>query len=234
MSAQEFKGSPPIIKSGKESPHDKKGKWEWFGMFGLLAKHAFNWRRMAYLTTLLSFFLAAGLIYQSTRSQIAVHVVEIDSGTGMARAIGPIEEGNYTPREAEIKYFISQFVLKTRTMPLDPVLYKQNLDNAYALMRQNAATKINQIFQNENLIEQFGKQTVMPAIVSVISATPDTYQVRWMEDIFEINGGKKSTVHMTGLFTVEFEQPRNEKQLLVNPLGIYIKDFSWSKDQRTN
>jgi type IV secretory pathway TrbF-like protein len=35
---------------------------------------------------------------------------------------------------------------------------------------------------------------------------------------------------MTAIITIDFSRPKNEKDIFINPLGLYIKDFSWAKD----
>jgi type IV secretory pathway TrbF-like protein len=32
------------------------------------------------------------------------------------------------------------------------------------------------------------------------------------------------------LITIDFSQPMTEKEMMNNPLGLYVSDFSWSKE----
>jgi len=42
--------------------------------------------------------------------------------------------------------------------------------------------------------------------------------------------GAQKNVKMTGIFTVTIIQGKDKKSLMENPLGIYVKDFSWSEE----
>lgn len=233
MSTAKFNGDSPLFKpEGTDVSRYDAAKATWDNRIGSARQQAYNWRLFSMFALLLCIILALGLIYQSSKSSVTPYVIEVDSTTGMARNIGPAKETAYVPKDAEIQYFIWQFVLKTRSVPLDPVLYTQNWNHAYLLMNKNAAAKMNQVMQNEEQSQQFGKQTVLPTHVITVPVTKDTYQVRWTEEQFDLNGGKKAIVPMTGVFTIEFGKPKNESELLYNPLGLYILDFNWGKDRK--
>lgn len=195
-------------------------------------RYAKKCERFAIICLSSTVLLAGGLIYQSNRAPIVPFGIEFDSTTGLARPIGPIQEGNFNVNEAAIINFIGQYVEQVRTVPLDPVLYRKNRENVYLLMKKTAGLKLEQILINEERDAMFGKQTVLPKIVSVNQATDQTYQVRWTEEIFDITGGRKVIIPMTGLFTITVEKQRDEKLMYKNPFGIYITDFNWSKDQK--
>lgn len=231
--ASEYNERPPVFvrSSDPQDPYNKAAT-EYDNIIGSAIIRAKNWRYCAYLSLTLSIILAVGLIAQSFKSTVTPYVIEVDSTTGMARAIGPAKEGTYNPQDAEIKYFIKQFIMNTRTVPIDAVLFNKNWDNARALMRKNLAVKMNQMFETDTQMNSFGKQTVLPTIVSINKATKDTYQVRWTEEVYDLSGGRKYIVPMTGLFTIELDQPRDEATLQANPIGVYISDLNWSKDQK--
>ena len=64
-----------------------------------------------------------------------------------------------------------------------------------------------------------------------------SYQVRWIEVEYQINGGangSKKVTPYTGMFTVENIKTDDKEQLKVNPLGMYISDFRWEQDEAGN
>lgn len=174
--------------------------------------------------------LTAGLVVQSTKSSVAPYIIEVDSTTGMARNVGTVEEQAYKPQEAEIKYFLSEFIKNTREIPLDPVVYKQKWNKAYTFLTRNSAEKMNAEMQIENPAQYLGKKTVQVNIVVVVPMSENSYQVRWTEEEFTIGSGKKKSKTMTGIFTVIIATPKDEDTLKTNPLGIYFTDFNWSKE----
>jgi type IV secretion system protein VirB5 len=77
------------------------------------------------------------------------------------------------------------------------------------------------------------KETVSTEIVSVIPQTPETWQVDWMETTRDRQGvAKAQGVRMRALvtvYTVASTSSTTEEQIRNNPLGIYVRDFSWSR-----
>ncbi|HOJ78464.1 MAG TPA: conjugal transfer protein TrbF [Bacillota bacterium] len=210
------------------TPYDR-AREEWDNRIGSARVQALNWRLCALVSITLCLVLAIGLIYQSSKSMVTPYVVQVGSD-GTATAIGPARESKYVPQEKEIKYFLSQVVQKARTIPLDPVIAKQNWLSVYAFLRQSAANKMSQIVKVEEPLKKIGTETVQVDINVVVAMSKDTYQIRWREDVYSKEGALKDSYWMTGLFTFDFSTPRSEKELLQNPLGLYIKDFSWSKE----
>ncbi|MBR5163577.1 MAG: type IV secretion system protein, partial [Schwartzia sp.] len=68
----------------------------------------------------------------------------------------------------------------------------------------------------------------------IISCLPmegsSSWQIRWNEEEFTIGSGQKTVTPMSGIFMVTNITPKEEQVLDVNPLGIYVSDFNWTKD----
>ena len=191
-----------------------------------------NLRRFLYAALWGIVILSCTLAYMSTKSAYIPFYVGIDSETGMAKAIGPATEYKYVPKEAEEKYFLADFIKKVRTVSLDPVAYRVNRDEASYFLTSSAANKMNGMLQQEKFLANLGERTVQPNILVVqqMAGAKNTYQVRWVEDIYSLSGTDRRSVNMSGIFTFEFSPPKDERVLKVNPLGIYITDLSWSKE----
>jgi type IV secretory pathway TrbF-like protein len=207
----------------------QKAKLEWDHRYGSWIVQAKNWRLAAIGAIGVSMLLTLGLIYQSSKSTVTPYVVRVNND-GIAQAIGPAKEANYTPKETEIRYFLSQLVQKTRSIPLDPVVAKQNWLTVYNFLRQGAAYKMNSYVQTANPLAKVGTETVQVEINVIVPLSANSYQIRWKEAVFTKEGALAETARMTGIFAIELATPKTEKELLANPLGIYVKDFSWSKE----
>lgn len=214
-----------------ETKYDDAKK-EWDERNGNLLVQNYNLRRFLWAALCAIVILVCTQAYMSTRSVFIPFYVGIDPATGMAKAIGSATEYKYTPKEAEEKYFLSDFIKKVRTIPLDPVVYRRNRDEAQYFLTTNAANKMNQMLQQENFLAHMGERTVQPNILVVqpMTGTKNTYQVRWVEDIYSLSGTDRRSVYMSGIFSFELSPPKDERTLNANPLGIYITDFSWAKE----
>ena len=110
--------------------HNPKKVWD--ERIGEARLQAANWRLVAFGTIILSVVLTLGLIYQGTKSKIIPYMVRVNSD-GSAQADGPVPE-HYTPQQPELKYFLSQFIQRVRTIPTDPVVFKHNWLAAYSFL----------------------------------------------------------------------------------------------------
>ncbi len=221
----DFSGGKPIHPA--KSPEEKI----WDEREGAVIVQNHNLRRIIVGLIAVCVVLAGGLVLQSLKATVVPYVVEVDGASGQVKNIASLQESSYTPKEIEIMYFLGQFISNTRSIPLDPVVYKERWNNAYLFLTKNAAQKMNAQVQAENVARQFGKKTVQVSITSILPLEGgSSYQVRWKEEEFVIGDGEKKTVPMSGIFTVTVIAPKDEATLMVNPLGIYFSDFNWAKD----
>ena len=179
-----------------------------------------------------SIVLTGGLVYKSLSSTIMPYVVEVDNTTGAVRNIGTVAASEkYEPGEAVYKYFLAKFLKNTREIPLDPVVYKENLTTAYGYLTKDASTKLQTMLRTERTTEKFGHQTVQINVSTILPMEGGhSYQIRWTEEEFIIGTGEKTITPYSGIFTVQTIRSEDEEQLAINPIGLYITDFSWSKD----
>jgi type IV secretion system protein VirB5 len=207
----------------------QQAREEWDNRIGSARAQAKNWRLAALLTAAVAIILAGGLITLSLNSTVTPYVVQVNND-GVVQAIGPAAKTNYRPSPAVIEYFLVEFVSRVRAIPLDPVLAKKQWLKAYDYLRPEAATTLNEIAIKEQPFARVGKVTVAIRLKSVLPLSQSSYQLRWEETSFSKEGGALDSRGMTGVFNIEIKPPSDEKTLRANPLGLFIKQFSWSRD----
>ena len=98
---------------------------------------------------------------------------------------------------------------------------------------QKAAQVDQRVVHASNPCHRAAKDTVETEIVSVIPQSPDTWQIEWNEKTFDRQGSPIGQPYrMRALATVAIIPPddtTSEEKIRQNPLGVYVKDFSWSK-----
>jgi type IV secretion system protein VirB5 len=213
---------------GPVSPY-QRAKQEWDARIGNAIVQASNWRFATFGTLLLCFLLVFGLIYQSSKSSVVPYIIQVGQN-GEVLSVSKAVETNRTPQDNEIKYFLGKWIQDVRGLPLDIVVKKQNWISSYYFMRQSAAVKMNEIIKKDNPMSKVGEQTIAAKLTSIVKMSTQSYQCRWVEEVFSKEGAMLDTYKMTAIITVDFSRPKNEKDIFINPLGLYIKDFSWSKD----
>lgn len=230
ISKDEFNQPPQQYKpEGLPVSMYQKAKDVWDNRIGTARAQAYNWRLAFFCTLGLSFLLVIGIIYQSTKSSVVPYIVEVGPG-GEVLSTTKAMQVNRAPNEAEIKYFLVEWIKDVRAMPLDIVIKKQSWIRAYGRMRQKAAIKMNDIVSKDDPMKKVGEETISVIPAAIVRMSDKTYQVRWTEDIYTKEGAPKESYRMTGLISIDFSQPKKETEIMSNPIGLYITDFSWSKE----
>jgi type IV secretion system protein TrbF len=210
------------------SPY-QKAKDIWDNRIGTARLQAYNWRLAFFGALGLCFLLVIGIIYQSTKSTVTPYIVEVGPG-GEVLSTTKASQVNRSPNEPEIKYFLAKWIKDVRALPQDVVVKKQSWISAYACMRQKAAIKMNDIVRKDDPMAKVGEETISITPAAIVKMSEKTYQVRWTEDVYSKEGAPKQSYRMTGLISIDFSQPTTEKEIMTNPIGLYITDFSWSKE----
>ena len=174
---------------------------------GSVVVQNYNWRRIAIGLLVACIALSIGLTVQSLKSQIVPYVVTVDKSTGEVEKAGAFVSQDYTPQEAEVRYFIGQFIQNARSIQLDPVQQEKMQGKAYAYLTQAAAQKYAAIQRNEGFKEKYATYTVQTKIT-----------------------GKQDTKKYECVFAVTTIPPKDEQTMLINPLGLYISDLNFSAE----
>lgn len=77
------------------------------------------------------------------------------------------------------------------------------------------------------------KETVSVEITSVMPLTPETWQVDWLETVRDRQGAMKgqptSMRALVTVYTAETTPNTTEEQMRMNPMNVFVRDFSWTK-----
>lgn len=219
------------MEKGPETPYSRAQR-AWDDRLGTVVVQARNWRLAAFGAMVLCAASTAGWILQITRPEPAALVIQVDHTTGVANVVGRLDNVPYTPQIQEISYFLGKFVGMVRAVPLDAVVVRRNWTDAYQFMRQAAATQLDEWARKPGSpLARLGEQTVSTDIIAVTPvAGSKSYQVRWREMVYGKEGALQDAYVMSGIFTVEFEPQRNEKRAMVNPIGLFIRSFQWTRE----
>ena len=214
-----------------ESPAARAAR-KWDEREGEIIVQNYNLRRLLIGMLAVVMILTVGLVYKSLSTNVMPYIVEVDTTTGAVRNVGMLSNSaRYQTGEEVYKYFLSKFLKNTREIPLDPVVYRENLSNAYGFLTRNASLKLQTMLKTEKTLEKFGSHTVQINISTILPMEGGhSYQIRWTEENFTIGTGEKKVTPYSGIFTVQTIRSEDEEQLELNPIELYISDFSWSKD----
>lgn len=176
--------------------------------------------------------LIAALVYICMTAKFKTYVIRVNDTTGEINQGVELKARAYNPQQAEILYFLRQFIHDTRAVPNDIVVLRKNWERASHYMTPDAAAKYNALVVKEGrTIREIRGKMIEPTI-NTLQLQPGmdrTYQIRWIEEEFSSEGVEKR-VSYSGLFTVKVEPPTKEALLQVNPLGLKISDLVYQKE----
>jgi len=196
---------------------------------GSLVSAARNWRLAAFGALSVALLAVVGLMAESRHSAVQPYYIRV-AESGEPTVVGAVPEA-FTPTLSEIQWHLAQWIEWTRGVPLDAVVVRKNYQKALYFMRQSAANKLNAWAQQDGRLKNIGRETVEVVLVGItpISGTA-SYQARWKETHRGAEDTLKEEQHWSATFTVEIQPPTQVEDIQRNPIGLYVKDFQWSRE----
>ncbi len=209
---------------------------KWDQREGEIIEQNYTYRKLVVGLMLCCVGLGGALTYKCLSSSVVPYVLTYDASTGEVRGVGTAQQmANFQPNEQMQMYFIRQFIKDARNIPLDPVIYKSQLTDAYNFLTTDAANILQSKMAEEKTTEKFGKKTVQVNITNILPIDDGkSYQVRWTEDEYTIGSQSRTVTPYTAILTVSYIKSTDEEQLKKNPIGMYISDIRWDKDSTTD
>jgi type IV secretion system protein VirB5 len=178
---------------------------------------------------------------EMTRSPIKVLVLQIDEH-GNRRIIGPLPDA-YSMTKAVIERDIRSFVQILRRVQDDKVAMGEDWDEKqgiYGRLTQDGMTRMAEELQGRgNPLEE--RELVQVEILRCLSKGKRTYDVSWIEHRYsapapgspagESRRERLPSSRWSGLFTYVERPPRTEAELYGNPTGIWLDQWSYSREQ---
>lgn len=222
-----FTSDGPNYRSAElETPY-WKAQQVWDERLGSSYAQLRQWRWLSLALLVVCGLLAASLAIVAAQQKNTVYVAEIGQ-QGRVINVAPLSLP-YNPDQAQVEYFLGQFVQLVRALPLDPVVAKQNWLKAYAFLSPRGTAVFNQLMRNDNPLQALGKQTVTVQISAMNALSNTSYDIDWSETVVGANGQTLSKTNYAGVFTVSVTTPKTQAQILTNPLGIMIDNVHWSR-----
>lgn len=211
----------------------EKAKRKWDEREGAIIAQNYNLRLLNIGQLLVNISVCGMMAWMASQSSVQPFVVFANPESGEIWHVGTAAEAkDFTPTEEIKKYFISSFIKNIREIPLDEVVYKQNLVKGFSFLTTGTADKLQALLRDEDLTGKVTRQeTSQVRIVSILPMeNGNRYQVRWQEDEYHFLTKRKLTKSYTGIFATQIIKGTDAKSLELNPIGFYITDFNWTQD----
>lgn len=195
-----------------------------------------TWQMIGILSLLIALGGVGGSIYIGSQSRFVPYVVQVDK-LGQSVASGPAQRA--MPADARIiEATVASFIADARLVTPDVALQRKAVFHLYSMLAPNdpGTARMNEWLNGTEESSPFKRaalETVSIEISSVLSQSPETWQVDWVETTRDRQGiVKGQPARMRALVNVYVVDPTpntTEEQMRNNPIGIYIREFSWSK-----
>jgi len=194
------------------------------------------WQILAILSLMITLAAVGGVIHIGSQSKFIPYVVQIDH---LGEAIAVTRADMAAPVDPRVIHAsVASFINDLRMVTPDIALQRRAIFRAYAMLSSDdpATAKTNVWLNGSDLSSPFKRaanETVNIEIVSVIPQSPETWQVIWKELVYDRQGHPKEPSFMMRalltIYTIDSTANTTEDQIRNNPLGIYVRDYSWAK-----
>ena len=188
------------------------------------------------LSLLIALAGVGGIIHIGSQSKAAASGAQVVV-VGQAAAVAPADRA--APADARvIEASVASFIADARLVTPDVALQRKAVFRVYSMLAPNdpATARMNEWLngaEESSPFKRAAKETVSIEIASVLPQTPETWQVDWVETSRDRQGILKGQpFRMRALVTVYVAEPTtstSEEQIRNNPIGLYVRDFSWAK-----
>ena len=225
----------PIPAAQADNPY-VAARRSWNDHVGSVVAARQLWQIVALLSLVIALTSVGGMVYIGSQSRFVPYVIEVDK-LGQAMAVAPAQRAAAADQRV-VHAAVAAFISDLRTVTPDVALQRKAIFRVYAMLSSaDAATAKSKEWLNgtedSSPFKRAAKETVSTEIVSVIPQTPDTWQVDWIETVRDRQGivkGQPARMRaLVTVYTVPATAQTTEEQVRNNPLGIYVRDFSWSK-----
>lgn len=235
MSSSDIRKEAAQRSGGVGNPY-LSARRTWNEHVGSVVSSRQTWQVVGILAMLIALASVGGVIHIGSQSKFIPYVVQVDK-MGQTLAAGPITAAQKADPRI-IHATVAAFIGNARMVTPDVALQRKAIFAVYAVLAPNdpATRKMNEWLNGTAEASPFKRaanEMVSIAITSVIPQSPDTWQIDWSETIRDRQGTMQGQpITMRALITVYTAEPTSEtteEQLRNNPMGIYVRDYSWSR-----
>lgn len=189
-----------------------------------------KWKLLA-LGSLVIMLISLCIMFYALNLPRTVPLVITVSDWGEARYVGEVNklsfQGLKIPKIA-IEYQLRRFITNRFNISTDANVIRGNLKDCYSCLTSNSAQKLSEELKADNPLKLVGKLIKNVEIESILTLSKNSYQVDFIITSSSLTGRMVETERLRGVLSVETLEP-NEEDMKLNPLGIYITNFDFTK-----
>lgn len=223
-----------FFKPQKEikSPYLDDARGAFNEMYGSYVRAAKQWRWGCFGALTVLGISVAGNVMQISQQKIVPYAVEFNEHAEAVRITRVDEMAQ--PNEGQIRAALRNWIFGARTVYVDRRAQDNIFKTTYAMTLPNSsAYKALYDYHTENNPYQVAETTTIEISVNNIRAIPDsaTWLIEWTETRKDRSGRVLDNRLWNGTATVVIVPPTEESQMMANPIGLFVEQFSWGPRQ---
>jgi len=215
-------------KHPPESPY-LAARREWNERYGSYIAQANNWRLIALGTLVIAIVAVTGLVIVSGQHKVVPYIVETNVHSepmNVRRA-----DVAAKPNENQLRAALRQWLIGARTVYVDRRAQQSIVDLTYGMTLPSspAFQQLAVYHRDNNPYLRPERETVEVQVNAVVPVSGETWQIEWTETVQPRSGQEPSSRRQwQGTFTIMISPPTDDRQIMINPLGIYVRQFAWT------
>ena len=206
----------------------------WNEHIGVIINSRQIWQAIALVALFVAIGAIGGIIHLASQSRFIPYVIEVDK-LGQAAAVNRADRANAAD-ERVIHAALAAFVRDVRMVSFDRNAQNDAIWRVFAMLQSGdpAIGKITDFMKDPltSPTKRAAEFSVGVEIASALRQTRDTWEIPWTERVWNRQGVRMEQYQMRGLLTISVVPPTSattEEEIRKNPLGIFVRDFTWSR-----
>lgn len=214
------------MKKPAENPY-LDGKRGFLEQHATIVQAAHQWRLGCLGSLAVLAISVTGNVLQSQQHKVVPFVVEMNEHSEAVRITRASEMA--PPTANQIKAALTDWITGARSVWGDYRAQELMINKTYAITLPDspAYQSLVRFHEKNDPFKRSRREGVEVAVNNVSLIAGDTWRIEWTETTKETSGRVLEAKTWQGSFTVVVAPPVNEAQILINPLGVQVIDFTW-------
>ena len=203
------------------------GRTEAAERYGHLSKNAAQWRTVSLILILICAICVFTIIRISATRTVVPYIVQVDAH-GYEIAIAPVAPANVDARLVMAR--IARYVHALRTVYNDVHAQTELMNFVHLTTPANtpAERRYREYYLENNPIEIAKTEMIVVTVNTILPLSEGKWQCEWTEQRLDVKNGQNIGRSLyRGIFDVAINTPASMRDVLNNPLGIFIIDFTY-------
>jgi len=201
---------------------------EYSEVYGSYIQRMNQWRSIAFICAFAAVFAVVGLVYIGSISNIAPYMVHIKDNRAYPMGYAEQYKISGAHKKKVVLNSLMRFIENFRQVTPEKKLQEKFVAEVYSFMQKSmpAYMTVNDWYERNNPFKS--DQTILCQITYIVEEKKDNFRVEWTEKSYDGNSKFKEIKKFKGTIEIKFIIPKSEREIIKNPLGIYIENLYFS------